>query len=480
MKSKKRKTSRSIKSVKEEKTFGTMKSVKKAKRVKSYGLARKIRGWIPACILNPWNRILERIFRDRTVSQKENRRRMEEFQLKQIMLAFYGILFLLGLVIAISIYLYTQSTIIYSRNEFGQGEKEIILNVEHEGKKEELALILQERMLTQAEEEAIFHDFFQELQQEILGKNSSLTKINQKMNLPDEIAGYPFYITYDLEDSSVLDWNGELGDKAKALKKGEYLHTGLFVHASYKEYEKDWTIPLTIVAPAKKNLSIFQQFKNALLKEESYSRKDQEFVIQSERDQMHITEPSRNGIWKYPLFACVLLVLLIARQYSVLSEEDKIRHKENMEDFPLIVHLLTLYMGAGLSFPASVSKVTEDYRRNQRKRKQRYAFEQIMVMNHCMEMGIRPREACLLWGASFREKMYGKFAMLLSQSMSKGAKEIRSMMEQEQQEAFQIQIDYIRREGEEASTKLLFPMIVLLSIIMILVMFPAMMQFYSM
>ena len=32
-----------------------------------------------------------------------------------------------------------------------------------------------------------------------------------------------------------------------------------------------------------------------------------------------------------------------------------------MEDFPLIVHLLTLYMGAGLSFLNAVERICRDY-----------------------------------------------------------------------------------------------------------------------
>ncbi|MDO4978356.1 MAG: hypothetical protein Q4E53_13995 [Eubacteriales bacterium] len=451
----------------------------KSKKANSYPIARIIRGKIPESLMKSWNRKLETIFQDRTVSRKENSRLLEEFQLKQITLAFYGVLFLIGLIITISIYLYTQSRIVFSRNQFGEGEKEVVLQVEQEGKKKELTLILEEKTLTQKEEDSIFQEFFQQLEGEILGKNSSLQKINHKINLVDEVSGYPFYVTYDLEDSSVLDWNGDLGDKAKVLKNGEVLHTNLVAHASYKQYEREKIIPLTMVAPGKKNISVFQTLKNTLVREEAYSRTKEDFIIESERDHIHISKPSENGLWKYPIFVAIVLILLIARQYSMISEADKVRHKENMEDFPLIVHLLTLYMGAGLSFPAAVSRITEDYIHCQRERKQRYAFEQMMVMNHCMEMGVRPREACLSWGASFREKMYAKFAMLLSQSLSKGAKETRSMMEQEQQEAFQIQVDYVKREGEEASTKLLFPMIILLSIVMILIMFPAMMQFYG-
>ena len=46
-----------------------------------------------------------------------------------------------------------------------------------------------------------------------------------------------------------------------------------------------------------------------------------------------------------------------------------------------------------------------------------------------------------------------------------------------EQEAFRQRMDQAKKEGEEASTKLLFPMIVLLGMVMLLVMFPAIVRF---
>ena len=50
-------------------------------------------------------------------------------------------------------------------------------------------------------------------------------------------------------------------------------------------------------------------------------------------------------------------------------------------------------------------------------------------------------------------------------------------MEQMEREAFRYRLDMAKKEGEEAATKLLFPMILLLCMVMILVMFPAILRF---
>ena len=70
-----------------------------------------------------------------------------------------------------------------------------------------------------------------------------------------------------------------------------------------------------------------------------------------------------------------------------------------------------------------------------------------------------------------------KLALILVQSFTKGSKEASTMMEAEEREAFQRRVERAKQEGEEAATRLLFPMIVLLCQVMLLVMYPALIRF---
>ena len=81
------------------------------------------------------------------------------------------------------------------------------------------------------------------------------------------------------------------------------------------------------------------------------------------------------------------------------------------------------------------------------------------------------------WGKRFKEPVYQKLALMLLQVTAKGSREGRLLMEQMEREAFRYRLDMAKKEGEEAATKLLFPMILLLCMVMILVMFPAILRF---
>ena len=79
----------------------------------------------------------------------------------------------------------------------------------------------------------------------------------------------------------------------------------------------------------------------------------------------------------------------------------------------------------------------------------------------------------------FRDRHYRKLSTLLIQAFSKGAREAGVLMGTAEEEAFRYRIDRAKKDGEEAATKLLFPMVVLLVVIMAMVMFPAILRFRS-
>ena len=141
------------------------------------------------------------------------------------------------------------------------------------------------------------------------------------------------------------------------------------------------------------------------------------------------------------------------------------------------MHRLTLYMGSGLSFMSAVDRISRDYIRHREKQGKRYAFEKMLVMDRQMKAGVSQTRACRNWGDQFRGTGYQKLALILIQCFSRGTREARAMMDKEEAEAFRSSVDRARKEGEEASTKLLFPMIIMLGEVTLLVMLPAILQF---
>jgi hypothetical protein len=66
---------------------------------------------------------------------------------------------------------------------------------------------------------------------------------------------------------------------------------------------------------------------------------------------------------------------------------------------------------------------------------------------------------------------------LLEQNVTKGSKGMVSLLEQEERNAMNERINLAKKRGEEAGTKLLGPMILLLLIVMLMIMIPAFLSF---
>ena len=157
--------------------------------------------------------------------------------------------------------------------------------------------------------------------------------------------------------------------------------------------------------------------------------------------------------------------------YLKLKEEGERHRKEAEKDFPVIVHLLTLYMGAGLSFLSAVRRIGFHYQEQKEAdaKQKKYAFERVLLMEQQMNNGMSQKEACQNWGMQFHSEAYQKLALILG---TEG-----DGLAAEEREAFQRRVERAKQEGEEAATRLLFPMIVLLCQVMLLVMYPALIRF---
>lgn len=287
---------------------------------------------------------------------------------------------------------------------------------------------------------------------------------------------------YELAEDGYIRLDGSINEEEQAkLKRGETYRTYIVVTARYGEYRKSKKYEIRIVP--KKNISqtnVFYKIQQYLKKEEQENRYSRDIKIPSVYKDIEITKRQENqgGISGILILFVTVCIFIPLHNYLKLQEEGKKCQEQAERDFPVIVHLLTLYMGAGLSFFSAVKRISQNYQKQRElDDSKKYAFEKMMRMEQQMSNGVSQREACQDWGMQFRTDSYQKLSLILIQSFTKGGREAAMLMEAEEREAFHKQIDRAKKEGEEASTRLLFPMILLLCQVMLLVMYPALTRF---
>lgn len=147
-------------------------------------------------------------------------------------------------------------------------------------------------------------------------------------------------------------------------------------------------------------------------------------------------------------------------------------------DYPGLIMKFTLLVQAGMTARKAFQKIAGDYRKRKNK-KERYAYEEILVVCYEMDSGVSEAEAYRRFGERCGQVKYKTFATLLIQNLQKGSRHLEDMLERESVEAWEERKRKARVLGEAAATKLLGPMVLMLLVVMAVIMIPACLTFYG-
>lgn len=147
-------------------------------------------------------------------------------------------------------------------------------------------------------------------------------------------------------------------------------------------------------------------------------------------------------------------------------------------DYPEIVAKLSLLVGAGMTVRMAWEKIVVDYRARQKSgSKKRYAYEFMSEGLNMLKSGKPQIYVYEEFGMKCGIKEYMKFSSLIVQNIKKGTKELALLLTLEAKDAFEERKNMAKKYGEEAGTKLLLPMIIMLIVVMAIIMVPALMSF---
>ena len=143
-----------------------------------------------------------------------------------------------------------------------------------------------------------------------------------------------------------------------------------------------------------------------------------------------------------------------------LEDQVKKRREWLQLRYPDLVHELALYLVSGMTIRAAFGKLGKT------NELAAYAFRE-------MQTGVSEQIAYEHFGKRAGPREYVKLSTLLCQNLKKGSGTLLSRLEEEAILAADGRIQSGKRLGEEAETKLLIPMVLLLSMVMLMIMLPA-------
>lgn len=309
----------------------------------------------------------------------------------------------------------------------------------------------------------------EEIDETFLGDNDDLDEISLPVVMKESYADGLVKAAWQLSDYKIIGAEGEINyDKLTepTLVEAEVTLTMGDMTDVYS-FNLQLT-PLDELSPAG-----IEYYLRRIIKELSEDESDK-IVLPGELNG-HEVKWSKKYTYlgaKIALLAVISAVLMVIGQIR----EEKNKHNNYLKslsrDYPKIVESLALYVGAGLSVKNAIIRMCEQYV-SKRGESASPGYEGLLKVKRDIEEGRSELNAYELLGVYCPTREYKRLSSLITNNLRKGTKGLIDELNKEEEAAFEMEQNYVKIAGEEASTKLLFPMIGLLGIVLIIIIAPS-------
>ena len=147
------------------------------------------------------------------------------------------------------------------------------------------------------------------------------------------------------------------------------------------------------------------------------------------------------------------------------------RAEEIRKEYPEFVLKCSMLIGAGMTIRQAFERLARSYQQGLVKKKALY--EELIIGVRELGNGVPERLVYENFGKRCGIRETEKFGHIMSRNLKKGSDGLKKALREEAQEAMEMQKESVKKQGETAGTKLLFPMLILLLIVMVIIMIPA-------
>lgn len=355
------------------------------------------------------------------------------------------------------------------RNNYSGGDKQVELIARIGDIEERLTVQVNPEQLTDEEAQLLYEEFIQELPAMIIGENSSLQEVAQDLILEESYEGYPFSLEWHSDRGEVITRNGVVYPCEDAVQ------VMLSVVVSYGKLQWSEMIDVTVVSHEKTEEE--KNYEELVDMVELSERMTQQEAVW----QLPTNWKGQDINWKLHVEDYSLLVLILGGVVTLLvffcsdmdlHKEVEARRIQMKQDYPDVVYKVLLYMGAGMTMRGTFRRIAEEYE-EKRERVPRAVYEEILYTVHEMESGVSESVAYVNLGKRTGLQEYIRLGTMLTQNLKRGNATLLLRLREEVDRVSVERMQNCKRQAEEAVTKLLVPMVIMLAVVMVMIMMPA-------
>lgn len=368
------------------------------------------------------------------------------------------------------------------RDGYGGDERQYQVLVDGLGEEAQeipLTVTVSPRRYTQQEAEQVFETIMERIGEIIRGSNRSLMEVTDDLTLPSWLEPEGVRLRWYSSDPDRIGPDGRVNTGTEELK-GAAKNVTLYVQLSDGIHKADYEVPVRLTEPERSGRQRLMDGLGAAIRERDQEQQDSEYL------ELPLTYEGKTVTYRtdqdsdyaiLPVLGVLLAVIWPMRKQADLRKKEKKRERELLLDYAELVSKLMVFIGAGMTARNAWARMADDYETGvkQGRQKRRAAYEELCRTSYQMKNGMSESSAYQEFGRRCRLQPYLKLSSLLEQNQKAGNKNLRVILETELVDAFEQRKNLARRMGEEAGTKLLLPLFLMLGIVMVMIMVPAMM-----
>ena len=351
------------------------------------------------------------------------------------------------------------------RNNPGKGAEKLELEaIVNDIRVEGIDVRVEERVYTPEECKKLFENCRDELIKSVLNGNSDLKTVTKDLRFEGTLKGYPFSFEYETDSPDKIDSAGE-------IITDRPFSAIIRIEGSYGDFTDSYVVRVKVIPQEDIKRRVYRQKILSTLSETGQNPEN--VALPTEVDGIKVkyqtAEKRREPAFLLlGIVAAAAVLLGAARDEKVKRDAYK---KAILKEYPAVIKKISLYLSSGMNLRNIWQAVYEEG--TKKKGKDNPFYKEMGVSLNELSSGISEGLVYTIFGERISEPEIIRFTALLSQNLKKGSSRLKELLSEEAGKAFMAKKQRAVKEGEEAGTKMLIPMMLLLIDVMIIIVIPA-------
>lgn len=366
------------------------------------------------------------------------------------------------------------------RGSPGSGDKEIELTLDAEDqlKNYTYEVTVPEERVTENMAASCFQKAKKEIDQSFFAKGETAEYVTHPVTMQSSYVDGLVEAEWMLDRYDVVDMDGSIQEE-KLKEDGALVQAKALLTCG--AYESEYLFSFHVYPrPLSESEQIVHQINHAI--EEQSTEEGCTYLTlprQAGNVALHWKEKKQHLVGKIFFFEVLVLFLLGWIRIEKKRTEEKEKKEQMALDYAEVVSKLLILMGAGMSLKQSWNKISAQYfdKRQKKEQKERFIYEEMLITNRAILDGESERCAYQKFGERVDVSAYQRLIRILLQNLQTGSRGLCQLLEQESESAMEERKALARKLGEEAGTKMLLPLLLMLGIVIAIIMVPALLSF---